>query len=335
MKLKLFFAFLAFLIAQTAVAQTIPLRIGFIPVLGTSQIFVADQLGLLKAAGFTARFTNFESGPVMIQALASGTLDVYVGGVAPLAVARSKGVEVKVVAATAIEEMTVTIDGKFAPYFKAGTSSADAFKAFHAATGKAARLATQPPGSVPHTTLVHWLDEVAHVAKADYDIITMGIDATQQALLAGAVDGSTLREPAITVSQQRDPRIKVVAYGAEMFRDQPGTVVAVSGAFLAKNPDSVRKLVEAVVQATAIIQKEPHKAVPAIEAALGKGIVDEATILKSLSSPAPKFTADPRVIFDSTREMQAYDVNIDTLDKQYLLEGFFDPSLYVNAAPGK
>jgi NitT/TauT family transport system substrate-binding protein len=335
MKLIRFFAVLALLAAPPASAQTIPLRIGFIPVLGTSQIFVADQLGMLKAAGFTARFTNFESGPVMIQALASGTLDVYVGGVAPLAVARSKGVEVKVVAATAIEEMTVTIGGKFAPYFKQGTASADAFKAFHAATGKAARLATQPPGSVPHTTLVHWLDEVAHVAKADYDIITMGIDATQQALLAAAVDGSTLREPAITVSQQRDPRIKVVAYGAEMFTDQPGTVVAVAGAFLAKNPDGVQKLVDAIVRSTAIIQKEPEKAVPAIEAALGKGIVDEATILKSLSSPASKFTADPRVIIDSTREMQAYQVKIGTLDKEYPLEGLFDPSFYVKATAGK
>ena len=78
MKLKLFFALFAAVGAQTSVAQTIPLRIGFIPVLGTSQIFVADQLGMLKAAGLTPRFTNFESGPVMIQALASGTLDVYV-----------------------------------------------------------------------------------------------------------------------------------------------------------------------------------------------------------------------------------------------------------------
>jgi len=335
MKLKLFFALSAAVGAQTSVAQTIPLRIGFIPVLGTSQIFVADQLGMLKAAGLTPRFTNFESGPVMIQALASGTLDVYVGGVAPLAVARSKGVEVKVVTATAIEEMTVTIGGKFAPYFRQGTSSAEAFKAFHAATGKAARMATQPPGSVPHTTLVHWLDEVAHVPKADYEIITMGIDATQQALLAGAVDGSTLREPAITVSEQRDPRIKVVAYGAEMFKDQPGTVVAVSGAFLAKNPEGVQKLVDAIVEATGIIQKEPKKAVPAIEAALGKSIIDEATILKSLSSPASKFTADPRVIIDSTREMQAYQVKIGTLDKEYPLEGLFDPSFYVKAAAGK
>src|SRR3954451_4965517 len=105
MKFRFFLALLALVMAQTTAAQTMPLRIGFIPVVGTSQIFVAVQLGLLKAAGFTTRFTNFESGPVMIQALPSGTLDVYVGGDTPLEVARSKGVEVKVVTATAIEQM--------------------------------------------------------------------------------------------------------------------------------------------------------------------------------------------------------------------------------------
>ena len=73
--------------------------------------------------------------------------------------------------------------------------------------------------------------------KADYEIVTMGIDATQQALLAGAVDGSTLREPAVTVSMQRDPRLKIVATGNEMFPNQPGTVVAVLGAFIKAHPD--------------------------------------------------------------------------------------------------
>src|SRR4051794_41250565 len=105
MKFTSFLAFVTVVLAPAAAAQTTPLRIGFIPVLGTSQIFVADQLGLLKAAGFTTRFTNFESGPVMIQALASGTLDVYVGGVAPLAGAPSKGVRGKVVPPPPIQAM--------------------------------------------------------------------------------------------------------------------------------------------------------------------------------------------------------------------------------------
>ena len=314
-----------------ASAQTVA-RTGYIPVIGTAQIFVADKEGLLKAAGIEPKFAVFESGPAMIQALASGTLDVYVGGVAPLAVARSKGVDVKVVAATAINEMTVVAGGKLAPYFKAGVAQAQAIKDFKAASGKVARFATQPPGSVPHTTLVHWLDQVVKADKADYEVVTMGIDATQQAVLAGAVDGATLREPAVTVSMQRDPRLKLVATGNEMFANQPGTVVAVSGAFLKAHPEAVQKLVDGLVKATKILKDEPARAAVPVEAALGKGLIDTATIVKAIGSPASTFTVDPRTIVEPFRAMQAYQVKIGSLDKEYPLDGLFDPSFYEKAA---
>ena len=83
------------------------LRVGIIPILGAAPVIVLDKEGWAKAAGLDLQFTTFESGPNMIQALASGTLDVYVAGVAPLAVARAKGIDVRVVAATAVEEMVV------------------------------------------------------------------------------------------------------------------------------------------------------------------------------------------------------------------------------------
>ena len=239
--------------AAPAFAQSVTARTGYIPVMGTAQIFVAEKEGFLKP-DLGLKYAVFESGPAMIQALASGTLDIYVGGVAPLAVARSKGVDVKVVAATAINEMTVVAGGKLAPLFKPGMTTAQALKEFRASNGKAARFATQPPGSVPHTTLVHWLAEVAKVDKADYEIATMGIDATQQAVLAGAVDGATLREPAVTVSMGRDPRLKIVATGNEMFANQPGTVVAVSGAFAKANPKAVQTLVDGIVKATKLAE---------------------------------------------------------------------------------
>ena len=316
--------------AAPAAAQT-QARVGYIPVIGASQIFVAEKEGLTKAAGLDVKFITFESGPAMIQALASGTLDVYVAGVAPLAVARSKGVDVKVIAATAIDEMTTIVGVKLAPFFKDGVAPAQALKDFKAATGKAARFATQPPGSVPHTTLAHWLAEVAKADRADYEIVTMGIDATQQALLAGAVDGSTLREPAVTVSMLREPKLKLVATGSQMFPNQPGTVVAISGAFAAKNAEAVQKLMNGVVEATRIIQKEPQRAAGPIEAALGKGLVDRATIEKALASPASKFASDPSAIIASFKAMQAYQVKIGSLDKELPLDGLFDASYYEKA----
>jgi NitT/TauT family transport system substrate-binding protein len=316
-----------------SLAQNVPVRVGVIPVLGASQLFVIDKEKLAKGLEF--KFTTFESGPVMIQALASGSLDVYVAGVAPLGVARSKGIDVRVVTATAVEEMTFAAGGKLAPYFAQGVAPAEAFKKFKEATGKAARVATQPPGSVPHTTLAYWLNEATKTAKADVEIVPMGIDATQQALLAGAVDGATIREPTDTIVTQRDPRIKVIALGGEMFPNQPGTVVAVAGAFLAKNPQAVQTLVDAVVQATDIIKNDPKRAAPAIVDALGKGIVDNDTMIKALGSPASKFIADPRQIVEATAKMQSFQVSIGTLDKDVPLDGLFDPSFYVKATSGK
>ena len=267
----------------------------------------------------------------MIQALASGTLDVYVAGVAPLGVARSKGIDIRVVTSTAVEEMTVAAGAKLAPSFKPGVAPAQALKDFRAANGKPARLATQPPGSVPHTTLVHWLTQVIKADKADYEIVPMGIDATQQALLTGAVDGATIREPTDTIVQQRDPRIRIVALGGEMFPNQPGTVVAFSGAFLTKNQAGVQKLVGALVKADKLIKAEPKRVAPHVEAALGKGLIDAATIEKALASPASKFTADPRVIMEATAKMQSFQVSIGTLEKDVPLDGLFDTSFYEKA----
>ena len=324
-------ALVAMAASVPAFAQT-QVRVGVIPVLGVAPIFVVDKEGWAKEAGFDFKFTTFESGPAMIQALASGTLDVYVAGVAPLGVARSKGIDIRVVTSTAIEEMTVAAGPKLAPSFKPGVTPAQALKDFRAATGKPARLATQPPGSVPHTTLVHWLTQVIKADKADYEIVPMGIDATQQALLTGAVDGATIREPTDTIVQQRDPRIKLVALGGEMFPNQPGTVVAFSGAFLTKNQAGVQKLVDALVNADKLIKADPKRVAPFVEAALGKGLIDSATIEKALTSPASKFTADPRVIMEATAKMQAYQVSIGTLEKDVPLDGLFDTSFYEKAA---
>ena len=319
-------------LARPVAAQTaIPARIGYIPIIGTAPVFVANGEGWLKDAGIAASFTVFESGPNMIQAFASGTIDFYVAGIAPLAVARSRGVDVRVVAATAIAENVFVAAPALAKFFTPGTPPAAAFKAHKAATGKAARLATQPAGSVPNTVLQYWLWEVAKADKGDIEVVPMGIDATQQAVLAGAVEGGIVREPALTIVQTRNPGIKLIAGGQELFPGQPGTVVAGSGAFVTKNPDAVQKLVDSLVRAAALIAKDPDKAAPHVGAALGKGIVDPALIRKALVSPASTFEIDPRKIIEPARAMQAYQVKLGSLEKELPFDGLFETSFYERA----
>ena len=129
----------------------------------------------------------------------------------------------------------------------------------------------------------------------------------------------------------RNPQIKLVAGGEEVFPGQPGTVVAVSGAFATKNPDAVQAVVNGLVKAAALIKTDPDKAAPHVAAALGKGIVDPALIRKALVSPASRFEIDPRKIIEPARAMQAYQVKLGSLDKEAPFDGLFETQYYERA----
>jgi NitT/TauT family transport system substrate-binding protein len=307
-----------------AQAARTPVRVGVIPIIGASPLFVAHGEGWLRGAGLDFAFTTFESGPNMISALASGTIDLYVAGVAPLGVARARGVDVKVVASTAIGENVPVASPRLSKFFEPGVGGADALARFRAATSKAARLATQPPGSVPNTTLQYWLWEQIKADRADADVVAMGIDATQQAVLADAVEGAIVREPALTIIQTRNPAVKLIASGDDLFPDQPGTVVAVSGAFLAKHPQAVHAIVDGLVRGAALIETDTARAAPHVAASLGKGLVDPALILRALKSPAARFVIDPRRIVAPSQALQAYQVKLGSLAEAVPLDTLFD-----------
>src|ERR1041385_3066330 len=97
----------ALILIAAPVSAATKLTIGFIPVLGSAQLFVIDGEGWAKQADIELAITRFDSGPAMIQALASGKLDLYLAGIGPIMVARGQGIDVRVVAAAAIEELAV------------------------------------------------------------------------------------------------------------------------------------------------------------------------------------------------------------------------------------
>jgi NitT/TauT family transport system substrate-binding protein len=317
--------------AVLAQSARVPIRIGNIPVIGAAPIFVVDKEGWAREAGLDLTLTTFQSGPHAIQALASGTLDAYVAGIAPLGVARSRGIDVKVVAATASGENVFVAVPRLAQHFAPGVAPAEAFKRFKAATGKPARLATQPAGSVPNTTLQYWLWEVAKANREDVEVVAMGIDATQQAVLADAVEGATVREPALSIIQKSNPGIKLVEVGDRLFPGQPGTVVAVTGALIAKNPAAVQALVDALVRAGDLLTRDPDKAAPAVAANLAKGIVDLEVIKTALKSPATKFVIDPREVIAPSKAMEAYQVKLGSLKEAAPLDDLFDVRFFEKA----
>ncbi|MDB5643886.1 MAG: transporter substrate-binding protein, partial [Hyphomicrobiales bacterium] len=193
-------------------------RVGYVPVIGASALYVLDRAGWARENGLDLKLVRFDSGPAAIQALASGTLDMLAIGVAPVAVARSRGLDVKVVAAAGSGGSAFIASEALAGAFGGKTDPAPAFAAFRQAQGRKAKLATLPPGGVPTVALHHWLWKLGQVNRDDVEIVALGIDAVQQAVLSGSVDGATVLEPSASIVLQRNPKLKMIVTARDMFK---------------------------------------------------------------------------------------------------------------------
>ncbi|MEI6559899.1 MAG: ABC transporter substrate-binding protein [Rhodospirillaceae bacterium] len=309
------------------------LRVGFIPVVGAAQLFVIEGEGWGREAGVEVRPTQFESGPAMISALASGTLDAYYGGIGPIMVAQTRGVDVRVVAACAVGEMAVVARGALAGVVSGDVAAT--LKTFAATEGRPARFASQPPGSVPDTVLRYWLTRVVQADPASYEIVGMGIEQTQQALLAGAVDAASIREPTLTLVRERDPAMKLLAVGNQMMTDQPGAVLALTGDFIRREPALAARLVALHLRATDLLNQHPERAAPHLQKGLGKGIVPVEVYQRALVSPASTFVADPGRIRAATGVMQDFQLGLGVLKSPADLDRLFDASFYQQAQAAK
>lgn len=319
------------LLLCVATAQAEPLRVGYIPVLGVAQLFVLAGEGWAKEAGLDLVITRFDSGPAMIQALASGRLDVMYAGVSPVIVARASGIDVRVLAATATEEIVLVGRGAYADLVRGGLSAGPAVTRFAHDQGRTLKLATQPSGSVPDTVARYWLNEIAHVPAGDVEVLGIGIDKTQAALLAGAVDAAVVREPALTIIRDQDPNVQVLALGGEIFPGQPGSVLAVREAARARDPAAIDRLVKLHVRATELLRKDPKAALADVQGYIGAGLTEPAVLLRALSSPYSHFIADPGVIRESTDKMQRFQLSQGTLPKIAPLDELFDRGPYDRA----
>jgi NitT/TauT family transport system substrate-binding protein len=321
-------AVLALLILPRVMSRAEPLQVGYIPIIPMTQLFVLAGEGWAREAGLDLQTTSFASGPAMVQALASGQLDAAYVGIGPVLIARTKGIDLKVVAANVVEPVALIGRGTFAADFAKASNPAEAFRRFRATAGRPARVATLPPGSVPDTVLRYWLGEVAHVAPQDVEILGIGEDQVQQALLAGAVEAAMIQEPILTIVQQREPSAHILAPGGALLPGQPGAVLAVRERTIRDHRDAVAKLVGLHVRATAFARTEPARAAADITGYIGKGLVEPAVIEKALTSPETKLIADPHAILGPTGVLQEYQRKLGTLAQPVPLDTLFDTSFY-------
>ncbi|MCL7941707.1 ABC transporter substrate-binding protein [Halomonas sp. ATCH28] len=304
------------------------LEVGYMPILPVAQLFVMEGEGWSTEAGLELELTRFSSGPAMVQALASGELDVMYFGIGPAMVARANGVPIKVLAASIREQIGLVARGELADTFARIEDHAEAIARFTEAQGRKPKIATFPRGSVPDTVLRYSLVERLGVGEGAVEIVAMGADRVQQALLAGAVDAASILEPILTTVQERDDSARVVARADEMLPGQPGAVLAARESVLADHPEAMRALMALHLRATEVLVEEPERAAPHVREFVGKRLIGLDTVEAALRSPSSNYLADPHAILDATRTMHDFQAAQGTLKKRVDLEALFDTGLY-------
>lgn len=318
----------------SAVRAETTLSVAYIPVMPMAQLFVMEGEGWAKKAGLNLELTKFSSGPAMVQAIAAGRYDVMYIGIGPALVARANGVPIKVVAANVIEQVALIAQGDLA---KAGAGikhPADALRRFIASDRRKPKIATLPKGSVPDLALRYWLAH-AGLTEDSVEIIGMGEDKVQQALIARAVDGASILEPIITIVRERMPDADILVWGSKMFPKLPGAVVAVREGALTEKREAVERLVELHIRATRFLHEHPENAARDIEGFIGQGLVSLKTMEHAVRSPINHFVSDPREIVAATKEMNDFSEKIGAIAKPVAVEKLFDTSIYEQAEQRK
>ena len=302
------------------------LEMAYMPIVPCSQLFVMEGMGWTKEAGLNLKLTRFPNGPAIVQAIASGKMDMMCFGIGPAMVTRGKGIKLKVVAAGIVEQIAVIAQGELVGYFEK-YEGAEALRQFAKDKGRKPKIASFPKGSVPDTVTRHWLLEMLKMDLDEVELIGMGASAVQQALLSRAVDAAGILEPILTIVEDKLEDAKVVARANEMMPNQPGSTIAVREEVLAEHRDAIVKFIELHIRATELLIKEPEKAAPHVKEFIAKGLLETDVILKAIKSPSSNFRADPESILESTQYMHDFQKS-KKIKTNVSVDGLFDLTVY-------
>ena len=222
-------------------------RIGAIKALGVGQIYVAIAKGWLEQEGIKYTYSEFSSGPALMEAFAAGEIDVAFAGLVPATVWRDKGVPLKIVALTcAGGHALITMPNS-------GIKSVKDLK------GK--KVAEPRRGSVTDilTRAFIIMEKGGMDPEKDLELYEMKPADMPYALQRGDIDAAVTWEP--FVSQAVLQMGAVIVF--DVIKEWPGYPVNsmfVREDFLKENKDLVLKLISIHQRATDFINNHPDEA---------------------------------------------------------------------------
>ena len=309
------------------------LTLGTLNVFPMMQYSVIDQQGWYDELGPTIEPKTFGGGPPLVQAYASGDLDLAYVGISPGLVAIANGVQSKVVAANVVEPNVMVGNAEWRRYWN--QHGADAFERFRRDKGRKPRFATLPAGSTPDVFLRFWITEQLGLDLDVVEIAGQSPSALQSTLASNRADAGSAIEPIPTqLRNNLDSNMEPFLYADEIMPGQPGAVLQPSQSLVDDQPDLVQRLVEIHVRATEFIHENREQAAEMASEVVGSDVLPKAVAVQAINSPASNFISNPHRIVEKSLVYNDFHQQLGSVDADLSEGDVFDHSFYDQVSDG-
>ncbi|MDZ7701225.1 MAG: ABC transporter substrate-binding protein [Halobacteriales archaeon] len=306
------------------------LTVAYMPIYPDMQHFVMQEEGYYDELAATVDAKQFSNGPAIVQAYASGELDVALFGVVPAMIVIDKGIAAKVVAANIEEAMAIMTHEEFRAHWDGADDAKGAFRSWADAKGRPFTFATFPPGSVPDILLRYWLVDTHGIDPDGFDAVEIkgpgGANAVFSALASGSADGTSIMEWVPTKVAQNGLPFEILATAGEFMPGQPAAVTLMNDDI--RGTEVATQFVRQHQRATAFINANPDEAAQDAVSVIGQNSLEATTARQALDSPMANFITDPHAIEGGTAIFADFAHRFEKTGEELSIDQIFDFSVY-------
>ncbi len=294
--------------AATAALKTLD-PMGYLLTDHQAAIFIADAKGLYKKYGVNIQLTKFTTGPLVMQQVSGGTLDLGFAGVAPIISTIDSDPTIKIIAALQGNGSGIIVGNN------SGISKVADLD------GK--KIAIPGVGSI-QDIMLRQLFSTNNIDYSKQNISAVGAGLMPAAISAGSVDAAFTWEPFVTQTEMKNLG-KVLIRSDAIVPNHPCCAVATTTSMIKNYPDTLIAFLKAHKEATDYVLNNAQDTAATIS---GASYLNDEAAIEAAALPNIRFLAKPDEIFLSGTESFAKQMKtLGVIKKDHDRSDIFDLSL--------
>lgn len=271
-KLIILFIFILLLISGSLWTFFAPdnqnvIEVGYLPTDHSAALLVAKHDKTYENNGLNVKTVQINSGSNIVDAVASGDVDIGYVGITPAMQGISKGVPIKVVGSVNMVGSGIVVEPN-----STITSPADL---------KGKSIATPGVSSIQQVLLLYELQKY-NITSEDVDLISINVYNIPSSLAAHKVDAYISYEPFVSLAAYEGIG-NVLIYSNDIINDHPCCVIIASESFIKEHPQELDKFLKIHQQTTEYVNTHPNETANIIDQELTTNIEIEALSLQHIT----------------------------------------------------